>query len=353
MKKFSLLVACLFVVAFGINAQTDFRAGYIVKTSGDTLLGEVDYRSNQRMNRVCTFRPTCDSKSIQYNATQLLAYGFRGGKIYETKEVNSSSVFLECLINGCMKIYYLSDGKSNCYYFEKPGVPLTALPYTEEIQWREDSYYMVESTKHIGVLTYHLQDAPALRSEIASIKEPGHENLIQLARHYNKLVCSQQKTTYENKMPALRINPEIAAGAFIFLEPGLRKAQCVRMGVYTHVSAPQISEKIYFKTGLLLTPHRAGQDNFMQYDIPLQIEYIYPTGIIRPKFSIGTNLFTDSSLPKILFFFSNLQLSCGVNVKLNKSIYWSLNADAFVQQLEGLRFAIPASSFSTGIYFKF
>ena len=53
MKKLLFLVCLFFSVL--LKGQTDFTPGYVIKQPGDTVYGEIDYRDDLIMGKICRF----------------------------------------------------------------------------------------------------------------------------------------------------------------------------------------------------------------------------------------------------------------------------------------------------------
>ena len=343
--------AILFGLLLSVNmlyTQTDFRAGYVIKLDGDTLYGELDYRSNSSMSKVCTFRKSKGDTIKHYYPNDILAYRFNNSKYYISKELDGNKVFLEFLVNSRICFYYMADDfLADHYYFEKDSVPLIELPYAEIIKNDNNREYLYKTNKHNGILTYYLQEAKGLESEIKLIKKPDHKNLIALAQNYNKVVCEGEKCiVYEKKLPPFKIDFEICGGTVsLFDFDDLQKRNTT--GIITHIWLPRISENLYFKTGLFGAKSEFQSEKTFVMIIPVQVEYIYPHGIIRPKLAFGLNA------P-----FMSVNLSPGLNIKLFKSVYWSLNSDfGFVPNVsafynERFKVKLLTTSFTTGIYIK-
>ncbi len=86
-----------------LNAQTDFRAGYIIGNIGDTLYGEIDYRGDFWMSQICRFK--ADDNSIRaYSPQDIKAFRFIDSKYFISQEINNNKVFLEFLISGKVNI---------------------------------------------------------------------------------------------------------------------------------------------------------------------------------------------------------------------------------------------------------
>ncbi len=348
MKNALILLVGLLLSTATLFSQADFRAGYIIKSEGDTIFGELDYRGNYRMSEVCSFRKDKKDTITHYYPNNILAYRFIDSKFYVSKDVDGTKMFLEYLVNGKLNIYYRVDNfQADHYYFEKDGISLTELPYEEIIKKKDDKDYLYKSNTHIGILTYSLSDAKGLKTEIESIKKPDHKNLITLAQDYHNIVCDGEKCIiYEKKLPPFKVDLEAYGGVLSVV--GLNDLSVTVTGVVAHIWLPRVNENLYFKTGILgLFMEYQGQTSHT-FLVPVQIEYIYPHGIIRPKFATGLNI-NDWTL----------NFSPGLNIRLSKSLYWSLNSefgffpDVHFDTQSKFRFDLVTTNFNTGLYIKF
>lgn len=300
-----------------MNAQTDFRPGYVIEKSGDTLYGNIDYRGDLLMSSICKFKNT-DNIIHDYYPDDILAYRFIESKYYVSREVNQRKVFLEYLIKGKVSIYYMRDEKGDHYYLDKDNVGLTEMPYEEGIKYIDDKEVFHESKIHIGLLNYYMQDAPEFQSRIQTIKKPEHKNLIRLAEDYHNSVCKDEKCIiYEKQLPPLKINLEIVSGivkiekvfgirADSIYAPGFVDKYYFQNGIIANFCLPRFDERWYFRTGLLFS--RPKNENLKSYyiKVPVHVGYLAPkTFRIRPSVSIG--LFSPS-------------YSGGFAVRINKKI---------------------------------
>jgi hypothetical protein len=324
------------------HAQTDFRPGYVIKPGGDTLFGEIDYRSDLLMGEVCRFKINDKENEIRYSPDDIIGYRFIDSKYYISKEVNGKRLFLEFLIKGKVSIYYLRDNNGDHYFIEKEGIRITEIPYKQEIRHKGDTDYFYESTEHIGVMKYYMLDAPEFQSRIERMGKPEHKNLIKLAEDYHNKVCKDESCViYEKKIPLFKISMEIVGGIYYhnFDYSGDPRTYIIikkylQTGVITNLCMPRTSENLYFRSGIIYSNVDAYKtteslyfdgtgyhtlieksDNFKKslFEIPLQLEYIYPKGIVRPKFAYGINIYAPYDL--------TYSLMGGLNIKLQKSIY--------------------------------
>ena len=355
-KTITALVLTFF--SLFLQAQTYFKPGYVIKSEGDTLFGEVDYRGGARMSRICTYRHSAKDSVRRFSPDELLGYRFPESKYYVSKLVDGKKVFLEYLVNGRVSVYYLKDERDeDHYYIEKEGLGLAEIPYVEGTKEKEGLDYLYQSTRHIGVLTYYMQDAQGLQPEILKLKKPDHDNLITLAKDYHNAVCKDDKCIiYAKKMPLFKVGFEAVIGHMFVDEYMFGKYNFQQAGIFAHIWMPMVNENLFLKTGIIFpvgkTKYSADSgsipsqgDSLLSGLVSFQIEYVYPHGIIRPKFAIGTNL------P-----FLTIDLTPGVNVKLTKWLFWTANFNIGLLPCTPsdsntiLKFSLYTTSFTTGLY---
>lgn len=88
-----------------LHAQTDFRDGFIVTLSNDTIRGQVRYQNDKKAFRRCSFRK--NEKIEDYDPWQIKGYGFDGDKRFVTGRVDSA--FVEVLVEGPLTLYSYTD----------------------------------------------------------------------------------------------------------------------------------------------------------------------------------------------------------------------------------------------------
>jgi hypothetical protein len=99
MKKTILLFFIIIFFLPGNDAycQKIFRDGYVIKKTGESLNGLVEYSINQDIPSVCTFKRFDIARRVVYSPKEILAFGYRNGNRYESIELNNkSSGYLFC-----------------------------------------------------------------------------------------------------------------------------------------------------------------------------------------------------------------------------------------------------------------
>ena len=287
----NIIIILFFLIVNNVNAQSDFRPGFIINNSGDTIYGKIDYRGDLFLSNRCKFKGA-DNILHNYSPTDIKAYRFIEGKYYVSREVENKKVFLEYLINGEVNIYYLRDKSGDHYYIDKKDEPLTEIPYEEGIKSVDGKDVFYQSKKHVGILNYYMQDAPGFQSEIQSINELDHQNLIKLAEDYHNEVCKDEECIiYDKRLPFVKVSIEAYYGQTWFndkyeINNSLKTPE---IGSFIYFWMPRANEKFYFKTGLQLCQADYNGDKSAYLIFPTQIQYQYPHFKIQPKLFCGLN----------------------------------------------------------------
>ena len=297
MTFYKIVLTILLLSYYLLAAQTDFRAGYVIENTGDSIFGQIDYRGDLIMSHLCKFKSQ-NGAITEYYPGEISSYRFNDGKYYQSRKVNGKEVFLEFLIKGEVNIYYLRDELGDHYYIDKENERLSELPFEEGLTYEGNKQVEYETKDHVGILTYYMQDAFEFIPRIRSIRKPGHKNLIALAEDYHNLVCEdEQCIIYEKKPSWFKINIEVLAGA---LTAGNNNKNYFQGGVLAHLWVPRTNEKVYVKTGLLYSPREITVDQDQQLSAPLHIGYMAPKtyrlrpsismGLISPSYSVGLSV---------------------------------------------------------------
>ncbi len=345
-------------------SQTDFRPGYILTNDNDSIFGAIDYRGDLYMGQTCTFK---DSSGVikDYNPDGLQAYRFIDEKYYVTKEINAQKVFLEYLVNGIISVYYIRNQKSEHYYIEKEGEDLAELPYREEYMECDGKKVIYESKKHNAILSYLMQDAPELSSQIYAIQKPNHHSLIKIAKNYHSAVCDGESCiVYDKKKVSLKVFPEVVAGLINFTAGDYKYLHKPQGGLLLHTCLPKVNEKVFLKTGLFYAVIGEDYDPSRMKIVPIQLEYIYPGSRFSPSIALGANVYSPIEMVSVFYTSETsdqlhrigLALSAGLQVKLTNHLHWTIQGD--LSCLPNKHFFLAPKelqyySFSTGIFFKY
>jgi hypothetical protein len=299
--RIRLFISVLFISIVQIlNAQSDFKPGYIITLQNDTVYGKIDNRGELLMAQVCIFK-SLQGEKHDYTPSEIKAFRITDEKYYISKLLNGNMVFLEFLIKGKISIYYMFDSAGWHYYIEKENEKLVELPFYEKEKIIDSEGIQFESKKHQGILFYLMQDAPQVRSEILEMKMPDHQSLIKLASDYHRIVCNNNECIiFEKKQPALRVSMEALSGIaklYNMYDVNTNR-NYAQMGLVANIWFPRTNEKMYIKLGFLRSSVLSTKGEKGIYIKPIgQIAYIGPrihllrptcaVGIISPVYSAG------------------------------------------------------------------
>ncbi|OKL40684.1 porin family protein [Pontibacter flavimaris] len=190
MKRiYTFLLACLCVIgaALSARAQSDFKPGFVVLASGDTLTGLVDYRANVLSSKVCRFKSKESASVVLYSPNDISSYGFPEDRYYASKYVkaDSSRVFMEELVRSKINLYNLK-GR---FYVEKEGLGLEELE-TEFREYYNDAgvLHRTSANKHTATLNKYMDDCILVMVEKTERVALAQSSLIRLIKDYNE--CS-------------------------------------------------------------------------------------------------------------------------------------------------------------------
>ena len=125
MKKTNTLVLFLIISVSVQNlfSQKVFREGYIVKKTGESFTGLVEYSAKQKIPAVCTFKRFDIARTVVYSPGDIQVFGYRNGNRYESRELDNVTSFFEVLVTGKIVLYQ----KGSKYYIDKDHLGLVEL----------------------------------------------------------------------------------------------------------------------------------------------------------------------------------------------------------------------------------
>jgi len=186
-------------------SQNDFRNGYLINNSNDTIFGFINYKGNKANALKCVFKKEENSEVQEFSPNDIKAYRFKDSKYYVSKLVktnsNESLLFLEVLIDGIADIYYYRDNIGEHYLIDNGDGKLYELKNDEKEVVVNDQKFVRRSNEYIGMLKYFFSKAPSLSKEIENTTL-NHKSLINITQKYHKQVCTNEECiVYEKKLP--------------------------------------------------------------------------------------------------------------------------------------------------------
>ena len=222
MKRANILLISFFVSYIAI-AQSNFKPGYIITNTYDSIIGLIDFRTDIMNSQVCRFKADEKAEVVLYYPGSITKYRFiNEGKYYISHSINidnkTQQVFLEYLVSGIMNLYFYKDPVSyqEYYFFEdENGTMLQITKKPDEIvdmKFRTDQRY-------IGTLNYLFIDYPTIQKNI-NTNSFNRGSMINFTKEYHNLTCTtgEECIEFENnyKKHFIKFNFSIYGGLQIF-----------------------------------------------------------------------------------------------------------------------------------------
>ena len=313
------------LVCTTLFGQRDFRPGFIVTTASDTLYGEIDYRGDVAMGKACAFRQIGEGVT-EYAPGEIAAYRFADGRLFLSEVIDEKPLFLECLATGIISLYYYRDETGNNYLVDKEGLKLTSLLYRESITNVDGRETYNRSRSHILTLNYFMSDVRDPASITRNLGEPKHHDLLRVLRAYHKALGAEEKLTiYQERAPFVVLLPELTGGFTQYYDVAeLADQGYPEIGLIGHFWLPRINEKLYFRTGFSYSRLLVFEEKRGFVKVPLQLEYIAPSGVFRPRIAYGV-VFNNLTAHTV-------SVNLGGNLKLAERLFLTASYDAELEQ---------------------
>jgi hypothetical protein len=356
-KLKTFIILLMNTLTLCIHSQVNFRPGFIITTSRDTIHGKIDYRGDRLMGKVCKFKNN-NSEIKKYYPGDICGFRFNDGKCYVTVLINEKPKFLELLIQGRLNIYYLKDNSKPHYFFNRDSNNLTELQYfmreleinnsnkpkegeyfiVDEYKIKTDgkklsNKYNIKSQKHQQLLLDSLKDAPELSEEILKLETPSHSKLIKLAENYHKIISKNRNYIVYHKLQN-KFDVEFSAGsAKLNYDRITHDKDYTIYSIKVNKNMPLVSEKLYLGFGVQYAPIKMKYTSYKILRIPLSLRYQYPGRIIKPNASVGLNVYhiNDGMVSNIIYEFFPFY-NIGIAIKIYKNFHLSCNHSADFRQ---------------------
>lgn len=193
-----------------MQAQSDFRPGYFVYNSGDTVRALINFEKTT----VCEFK--LDHEKKQLGPTEITGFGFENDRFYSSTVL--SGRFLEVIVDGYLSLYK----SDKAYFIKKSNDALVRLE--EDKQGSEESQNRSDDIQWKGKLKFVLKDCNDHPDDI-DIMRFSETDLLKKVIAYNN--CKKENyVEYKSKIPALKISPGLGFGIG-YSRFGLKNAETV------------------------------------------------------------------------------------------------------------------------------
>jgi len=294
----AIFLSITFFLASIAAVGSDFREGYVVLNSNDTITGLVDYVKSNSAYSSCYFKASDTINVIKYKPAEIKGYGFLFDKVFVSRDVQGNDeiqerVFLSVIISGLVTLYQLEDA----FYLEKDDQSLHKLSNETYESIIDGKVILKNTNRHIAILNMLMPDLPQLQDEIKKIKL-NEESLTGLVEKYNTFKGANNIIYKNRKPPGRRDAPSVESVISLESKDGYNHYESLWSKQKSSVSSPS---PISFESP---DPGSGADFNFLGGNISTMSKYPVYT-LVNPFFPINRNYFTLSSNPL------NNQLSSG------------------------------------------
>lgn len=284
-----LLYICCLLFALPVAAQSDFREGFIVQTSGDTLRGQVNYRSGILAGNVCVFKQNAQAGEITYTPKDILSYGFPNDKNFQVRHLDhadtlaAEDVFAEELVRGNINLY---NYKGTFFVQKRPDTKMHKLYITSESYYKygpgenptnsTGTLTVRRVNHHISVLNMLMQDCFQMLSKIEYVTLT-QKGLVALVRQYNQCTGSKEQIVFKEDKPWLATRAGILAGINHTTLSFSAKDEA-----YLHLAHANFNKETYPTFGLLVSFNSPRVSE--QLSLQLEVQYLRNKFAAQPSY---------------------------------------------------------------------
>jgi len=266
---FLFVVLCISQILY---SQSDLREGFIIRQNQDTVRGIIKYKGGNTNPRDCQFKALEQQSIIAYKADDIIGYGFKNDKYFESRKVetsdqNSEFVFLEVLISGKVSLFKYD----NVFYIEKAESGLLKLS-SETIETIINGVpTAIKSSSYQRTLTLLLSDCPEM-SSLIPVSNFSERSLTKLLERYN--ICMKAPAViYKNNKSWIHTRFGISGGyisSHIAFETKnnfmnhlgpFERSNSPIVGVSFELLAPRLNERVSFLADFLFSKSKYDSDN--------------------------------------------------------------------------------------------
>lgn len=302
-SKFTLFTIILSLGYSLSFAQSNYKSGYIIEASGDTIRGLLDDRSDLRNSHKVNFKASEKGTATEYLPTDLIGYK-TGPKFYHSTQVTINEqpvqVFLELIVDGSLKLYFLKDAEDKMRYYVEKENKLHELTNDRVELNRDGRNFAYYNNAYIGILNTLTSDCSIkentklgfnlreISQQVSKYNECKGGISFSSEKPEKKILVTKSVTTGMNLSRVVTTGPDaLFKGTSAKLNPSA--------GIGLHLNFPNINNNIFID--LVVEYNEKGgvaKSTKGDYEFDLQfinfnpgISYVYPKGKLRPTLSLG------------------------------------------------------------------
>lgn len=307
MVKTSFFLIILVLITNMSFAQADFREGYIINISNDTVPGFISNKGNLKTLKKCRFKPHLDADFIDYSPQDIHAFRIFDGGYYVSMEIDrdgeNERFFIEKLVEGIIDVYYFSALNDGFYLMQTEDGKTYELKNSKIEVTNDEGTYVRDKKEYVYALRYLMQDSPKSVRKLDNLSYSSN-SIIDIAQYYHNDVCDDYECiVYTKERIKAKLSVGLHAGYAVSsmtvfdneftknLNKDYSSSRNIEFGVFLNFLDPNISERFSVQLGLLFQEgfYVADQSSMELFymKIPFALKYTYPGKKILPSLFLG------------------------------------------------------------------
>lgn len=196
-RRLAPTIVLLMLSTTKIMAQTNPKLGYVITNDGDTIRGNIDFRTNEKLSKQCVFWADGGSEGVTYEPGDIEGFRFdNGGKYFVTRRLNVTGepelYFAEFMVQGMMNLYCVAYNRDEYYFFEREDgemAQLTNRAFLTTSSLQDEEEKLQEKKEQYGKVKFLLKDSWKAASEMNE-KDLSRKKLVKVVRDYHDDVCT-------------------------------------------------------------------------------------------------------------------------------------------------------------------
>lgn len=188
------ILTCLCCSALTAASQVNPKKGYVITNAGDTIHGNIDYRTDTRNCQECLFQAEGTGAFVSYKPDDIRGYRFANDGVYyvsRTFPVEGTDIrmFAEYIIQGGVSLFYYKHHGQDYYYFvdEQGEIAPMHVPNLNRLSTEEE-----RAAKRDAMLPASQMLARSTEATKALWKSDfSRQSLTQITREYDEKYCTQ------------------------------------------------------------------------------------------------------------------------------------------------------------------
>ena len=203
MKTTAITFLLLLTGILAVQAQSNFKPGYIITNENDTVNGWINFRTDKKNQKQCEFKPDQKLAATIYSPEDIAGYRFTDeGKYYVSREISLNEtpqqVFLEFLVKGIMNLFYYTD-EIDYYFFENQDGKMEVISRQPD---RVDNMNVKKDYRYTGQIRMLFQDYQPIVKKSDKLKF-NQKSMIGVVEEYHNEVCTTGESCiiFRNERP--------------------------------------------------------------------------------------------------------------------------------------------------------